>query len=75
MKRMTLTLIIVCGKCGGYLLAKEDNKTRACPYCGSTVVVGKARRIASAQNAYEASAALRELKNESSFTKRRTTLR
>jgi uncharacterized Zn finger protein (UPF0148 family) len=71
---MTLTLIIVCGNCGGYLLAKEENKTRTCPYCGHTVVVQKAKKAASARNAYEASATLRRLKSESALTKKRSTL-
>lgn len=68
---MTLTLIIVCGNCGRYLLAKEEHKTRTCPYCGHTVVVQKARKVASAQNAYEASALLRKLKNEAAAKQKR----
>jgi len=58
-----LTLIVVCSRCGGYLLAKEDQKTRTCPYCGTTVLVEKAKKLASAENAYEASEILRRLKS------------
>ena len=40
------------------------------------VIVGvqKAKKAASARNAYEASATLRKLKNELAFTKKRSTL-
>jgi hypothetical protein len=45
-------------------LAKADQKTRTCPYCGGTVVLQRARNIASAKTAAEASAILRRLKSE-----------
>jgi len=61
---MTLTLVVVCVRCGGLLLAKADQKTRTCPYCGSKVAVDKARKVASAQNANEASMILRRLKSD-----------
>lgn len=61
---MTSTIIVQCSKCSGLLLAKADQKTRTCPYCGSPVNLTKARRIASAENAREASAILRKLKSE-----------
>jgi DNA-directed RNA polymerase subunit RPC12/RpoP len=57
-------LILVCGNCGGLLLAKAEQKTRTCPYCGSKVLIDKARKVASAQNAYEASGILRKLKSD-----------
>ena len=57
-------LIVVCGKCGGFLLARAEQKTRTCPYCGSKVVLDKAKKIASAENAYEASKILRKLKSD-----------
>jgi len=57
-------LIVVCSRCGGLLLAKEEHKTRTCPYCSSTVVLYKAKKVASAKNAFEASAILRELKSK-----------
>jgi ribosomal protein S27AE len=61
---MKTTVIITCTRCGGYLLAKADQKTRTCPYCGSSVVIEKARKIASAENANEASIILRRLKSD-----------
>jgi len=59
-------LIVVCGRCGGFLLARAEQKTRTCPYCGSKVVLEKAKKIASAENAYEASKILRKLKSDAS---------
>jgi len=57
-------LIVVCGKCGGFLLARAEQRTRTCPYCGFKVLVNKAKKVASAQNAYEASEILRKLKSD-----------
>ncbi len=57
-------LIVVCRKCGGLLLAKAEQKTRTCPYCGFKVLVDKAKKIASAKNVYEASEILRKLKSD-----------
>jgi DNA-directed RNA polymerase subunit RPC12/RpoP len=57
----------MCSRCGGLLLAEEKHKTRTCPYCGSKVFVEKAKRMASAKTAYEASAILRKLKQESAL--------
>lgn len=62
-------LIVVCGKCGGFLLGKDEQKTRTCPYCGSKVTIEKAKRVASAETAQEASAILQRLKRDS-FLKR-----
>ena len=59
-------LIVVCGRCGGFLLARAEQKTRTCPYCDSKVVLEKAKKIASAKNAYEASKILRKLKSDAS---------
>jgi DNA-directed RNA polymerase subunit RPC12/RpoP len=64
---MTTTIIVVCARCGGLLLAKADQKTRTCPYCGSKVDVDKARKVASAENANEASIILRRLKREAAM--------
>lgn len=57
-------LIVACGRCGGFLLAKDAQKTRTCPYCGSKVVLYKARKMASAETANEASTILRRLKKD-----------
>jgi ribosomal protein S27AE len=62
---MTITLIVQCPRCGGLLLAKADQKTRTCPYCGSQVFLAKAKEIASAENVYAASEILRKLKANS----------
>ena len=61
---MTSTLIVVCSRCGGFLLAKADQKTRTCPYCGSTVILEKAKKLAAAKTSSEASEILRKLKND-----------
>jgi len=61
------TLIVKCYHCGGLFMAAEDQKTRTCPYCGSRVEVGKAKKIASAKNAFEASERLRDLKSRKGF--------
>ncbi len=61
---MASTIIVVCGRCGGLLMAKADQKTRTCPYCGSRVDVDKARKVASAKTANEASIILRRLKSD-----------
>jgi len=61
---LTATLIIACGRCGGLLLAKVNQKTRECPHCGYTITLEKAKKIASAETANEASLKLRQLKSE-----------
>jgi DNA-directed RNA polymerase subunit RPC12/RpoP len=61
---MTTTLIIVCDRCEGLLMAQSGQKTRTCPYCGAKVEVEKAKNVGSAPNAYEASSLLRKLKRE-----------
>lgn len=61
---MTNYIIVVCSKCGGYLLAKDFQKTRTCPYCGSKVILEKAKKVAAAENATEASVLLRKLKEK-----------
>jgi len=59
---MTSFLIVACSRCGRLLLAKTGQKTRTCPYCGSKVALDKAKKLASAVNAYEASELLQKLK-------------
>ena len=61
------TLIVECNSCGGLLMAADGQKTRTCPYCGSKVDVDKARKVASAENANEASIILRRLKREAAM--------
>jgi DNA-directed RNA polymerase subunit RPC12/RpoP len=57
-------LIVMCDRCGGFLLARAEQKTRTCPYCGFKVFVYKAKKVASAENAYEASEILRKVKSD-----------
>ena len=64
MNELTVTYIVVCPKCGGLLLAQAEQKTRTCPYCGSNVALQKAKKVASAKSANEASMILRKLKFE-----------
>ena len=59
---MGATLIVKCTKCGGLMLAAVDQKTKACPYCGTNVNLLKAQRLAAAPSALEASEMLRKIK-------------
>jgi hypothetical protein len=59
---MTTTFIIECNHCSGLLLAAINQKTRTCPYCGTKVDLHKTRRIAKAENAFDASEILRKIK-------------
>lgn len=59
---MTNYLIVVCGRCGGYLLAKDGQRTRTCPYCGAKVIIAKTRRVAVVNDAEAASRLLRRYK-------------
>jgi DNA-directed RNA polymerase subunit RPC12/RpoP len=61
-KKVAVTFVVVCSKCGGLLLAKADQKTRTCPYCGSTVTVERAKKLGSAKTSLEASTLLQRLK-------------
>jgi DNA-directed RNA polymerase subunit RPC12/RpoP len=54
----------VCSRCGRLIIAKAEQKTRTCPYCGFKINVHKARKVASAENAYDASEILRKLKGD-----------
>jgi len=66
--------VVVCSNCGGFLLAKAEQRTRTCPYCGFKVALDKAKKVAAAQNAYEASTILRKLKGDAAL-KRKTAKR
>jgi DNA-directed RNA polymerase subunit RPC12/RpoP len=66
---MGQTLIIVCSRCGGLFLAADSQKMRTCPYCNTRVDVRKAKQVASAKNAFEASEMLREIKREKGFSR------
>jgi DNA-directed RNA polymerase subunit RPC12/RpoP len=64
---LATTLVVVCSRCGGLLLAKADSKTRTCPHCGHTIYLEKAKKLASAATADEASKILRRLKSEAAM--------
>jgi len=61
---MASFVIVVCSKCGGLLAAKAEQKTRTCPYCGFKITLRKAKSVAAANNASEASTILKALKKE-----------
>jgi hypothetical protein len=50
-------------------MAANDQKTRTCPYCGARVDIGRAKKVASAKNAFEASEMLRDLKSRKGFSR------
>lgn len=55
-------LVVECTKCGRYLLAASNSKTRTCPYCGKRVSLEDARVAAKSEKPEEARAALQQLK-------------
>ena len=67
---MAQTMIVVCSRCGGLLLAKADQKTRTCPHCGFTIFMEKAKKLGSADTANEASVMLRKLKSDAAAKER-----
>jgi DNA-directed RNA polymerase subunit RPC12/RpoP len=66
---MRLTLIIVCNRCGGLFLAADGQKTKTCPYCGTRVDVRRAKKVAAAKSAFEASEILRHIKSRKGFSR------
>jgi RNA polymerase subunit RPABC4/transcription elongation factor Spt4 len=61
-KRLTLTAVAECNNCHGLLLIPLNQKTKTCPYCGSKVELRKAKRLATAQDSFEASEIIKKLK-------------
>jgi len=57
-------IVIVCYKCGQFLLAKTGQKTRQCPYCEARLVFDKTRKVAHTKTAQEASNLIRALKRK-----------
>jgi DNA-directed RNA polymerase subunit RPC12/RpoP len=66
---MRPTLIIVCNRCGGLFLAADGQKTKTCPYCGTRVDVRRAKKVAAAKSAFEASEILRDIKSRKGFSR------
>ncbi|MBS7632404.1 DUF1922 domain-containing protein [Candidatus Bathyarchaeota archaeon] len=69
---VTITHIVRCIRCGELLLAKNEQETRTCPYCGNRILIEKTQKVASAQSAYEASVLLRKMKEETAARKNLT---
>jgi acetyl-CoA carboxylase beta subunit len=65
--KMAPKLVLKCTKCGGYILAAPDQKTKICPYCGTNVNLQKAPHVAAAKDAIEASEIIKHLKAEKGF--------
>ena len=59
---MGVTLIIKCTQCGGLTLSAKGQKTKICPYCGTTINILKAQKVAAASTALEASEILAKTK-------------
>jgi len=57
-------MIAVCYKCGQFLLAKTNQKTRRCPYCETRLILDKTKKVAYAKTAQEASNLIRALKKK-----------
>jgi len=57
-------LIVVCGGCGRLLVADGSLKSRTCAYCGARVWLAKAKRVASARSAMEATELVQYLKQK-----------
>ncbi len=62
--KMGATIIVKCTQCGGLTLAGMEQKTKICPYCGVHINLLKAKKVAAANNAMEASEILRKLKSD-----------
>jgi len=58
------TIVFECSQCRGLLLAQKAQKTRCCPYCGAKINLTRAKRLATAESAFEASEMLRKFKTE-----------
>jgi len=55
--------VVTCYKCGKLLLVKTEQKTKLCPHCGFRLSVEKAKKVAYARSAREASMLIRRLKS------------
>jgi LSD1 subclass zinc finger protein len=55
-------VVFVCSGCGRFLVAKAGQRNKRCNYCESLVDLWRAKRVASAGSAREASALVREFK-------------
>ncbi|MCJ7614197.1 DUF1922 domain-containing protein [Candidatus Bathyarchaeota archaeon] len=58
-------VIVICYKCGRFLISKSDQKTRRCPSCSVRIVLIKAKKVVHVKTAREASNYIRALKRKS----------
>ena len=58
-------LIVQCYRCGKLSMAKEGQKTKMCPYCGSKLAIGRTRVLACAKDPKTVLLMLRKLKRQS----------
>ncbi|MCW4009591.1 MAG: DUF1922 domain-containing protein [Candidatus Bathyarchaeota archaeon] len=61
---MAPTCIYECPNCNGLMLATEKQKTRTCPYCSKRIKLNKAKCLASAKDAFQASFMLKKIKTQ-----------
>lgn len=72
---MPITFIVECSRCSGLLLAAVGQKTKICPYCGARIDLHRAKRLASANDAFLASEMLRQIKSKRQSNTRRPKLK
>jgi len=66
---MAAYVVVACSRCGRYLLAKDGQKTRSCAYCGYTIVLEKAKKVASAERIADALKLVSKAKSNASGKK------
>ncbi len=57
-------IVILCHNCGRLLLARKNQRTRHCPHCETRISTERARVVAAATSAREASELIRALKQK-----------
>ena len=67
---MAPTLIVKCPICDGLMLTAKEQKTKICPYCGKSVNLARAQKIAQTDSAMEASEMLKKLKTQQGFSEK-----
>ncbi len=59
-------LVVICNKCKKSLLAKENHKTRSCPYCGNHIKISNTKVIISTNDVTIAKDILKNYKEKKS---------
>ena len=62
LRALVTYVVFVCSGCGRFLVAKAGQKSKRCNYCECVVDLWRAKRVAGAASAREASRVVRELK-------------